>query len=293
MFVSTQMTISRLSDLISQRAISALALPFIVLALLAEAPQKVSGPVDTGWSILKDGVGDKSSDKRAKAVIALGLLPHNVLAQTWAEAALKDDSSDVRASAATALGKMDAVSAKSKLREALKDKDVKVVIAAADTLYQFKDPAAYDVFYALLTGERKSSTGLLQSQIDILKNRKELEQLAFQTGMGFVPFGGMGYQAWKTITHDASTPVRAIAAEKLASDPDQKSGKALYDATSNDKWQIRAAAVDALNQRGDPSLLAAVVSRMYDSNDTVRFYAAAAVINLSGHRNTRHRIHRG
>lgn len=265
---------------------------FILLALTA-SPQQDSASVDTGWSILKEGVNDKSSDKRAKAVIALGLLPHNVLAETWAEQALKDDNADVRASAAAALGKMEAVSARPKLREALQDKDVKVVLAAADTLSHFKDPAAYEVYYALLTGERKSSSGLLQSQLDILKNRKQLEQLAFQTGMGFVPFGGMGYQAWKTITHDASTPVRAQAAERLASDPDKKSGKALFDATSNDKWQIRAAAVNALNERGDPSLLEAVVSRMYDSNDTVRFYAAAAVINLSAQHNSHHRGHRG
>ena len=107
-----------------------------------------------------------------------------------------------------------------------------------------------------------------------------MEKLAFETGIGFVPFGSMGYQAWKTVTRDDATPVRVAAAAKLANDPDPKSGEALARMCSDKKWQIRAAAADAIAMRGDPSLAQSLVPLLVDDNDIVRCEAAAAVIRL-------------
>ena len=177
---------------------------------------------------------------------------------------------------------MGAISARPKLRNQLNDNETRVVLAAANSLYLLKDPAAYDVFYALLTGERKSSAGVVETQLDRLKNRREMERLAFETGIGFVPFGSMGYEAWKTVTHDDATPVRVAAAAKLAHDPDPKSGEALAESCTDSKWQIRAASAEAIANRGDPALLQALITLLSDGNDTVRSEAAAAVIRLSG-----------
>ena len=47
-----------------------------------------------------------------------------------------------------------------KLKEALKDPDAGVVLAAANALRLIGDPIAYEVYYAVLTGERKSGAGL-------------------------------------------------------------------------------------------------------------------------------------
>ncbi len=260
---------------------------FVLLLSMATgqlAQQDVARPAETAkiaWTILQNGLTDKSADKRAKATHALALLTHDARAQEFAEKALANDSSaDVRVQGAIALGQMGATSSQGKLQEALKDKDLKVVISAANSLYIFKNPAAYDVYYALLTGERKGRS-LLQSQLDILKDKKQMEKLMFQTGLGFVPFGSMGFEAWKTLTHDDNSPVRAAAAEKLAGDPDPQTTAALGRACSDSKWQVREAVAEAIARRGDPKLLLSVGPLLYDGNDDVRFEAAAAVVHLS------------
>ncbi len=255
-------------------------LPMLLVLAASAVPPPDRPSVDQAWTILKDGISDQSSDKRAKAVHALGLMSANRRAQEWAESALEDTSVEVRIAAATALGDMSAYSARPKLRRTLEDKDLRVVIAGANALYVLKDPAAYNVFYALLTGERKGP-GMVQSQLDELKDRKQLEKLAFETGIGFVPFGGIGLETWKRVTKDDTTPVRIAAEEKLVNDRDHKTSEALAHACSDKKWQIRATSAEVIAKRGDPALLDAVVPLLTDENDTVRNEAAAAVIRLS------------
>ena len=256
----------------------------------AGAPPVSATLIDTAWMILKEAASDKSADKRAKAAHALGLLTKNKKAEEILEKGLLDDNLHVRVAAAEALGQIGTASARSKLRRALNDREVEVVIAAANSLYQLKDPAAYEVYYALLTGGRKSSGGLLHSQLQILKDRSSMEKLAFETAIGFVPFGGLGYEAWKTVTNDDTSPVRAAAAERLAKDPDPKSGRALADACSDNKAKVRVAAVDAVAERGDPGLIDALVPLLDDGNDTVRYEAAAAILRLKAHRAARRSI---
>jgi HEAT repeat protein len=253
----------------------------ILLLTLSASPPPRTSSVDQAWSILQEGAGSKSPDQRAKAIHALALLTANRRAQEMAEKALADSSSNVRVEAATSLGQMGAFSARPKLRTALEDKEAKVVVAAANALFTLKDPVAYEVYYALLTGQRKSSSGLLQSELDTLHDRKAVEKLALETGVGFVPFGGMGWEAWKTVTKDDTSPVRAAAAEKLARDADPKSAEALAESCSDRKWRVRAAVVNAIAKRGDPGMLHDLEPLLEDSNDTVRFDAAAAILRLS------------
>jgi HEAT repeat protein len=257
----------------------------VLLMLAASGASPASATlVDTAWMVLEEAVADKSADKRAKAAHALGLLTKNKKAEEILEKALLDENLHVRVAAAKALGQIGTASARSKLRRALNDSEVEVVIAAANSLYQLKDPAAYEVYYALLTGGRKSSAGLLHSQLQILKDRSSMEKLAFETAIGFVPFGGMGYEAWKTVTKDDTSPVRAAAAERLAKDPDPKSGRALADACSDKKWKVRLAAVDSIAERGDPALMDALPPLLDDGSDSVKYDAAAAILRLKTHR---------
>ncbi len=76
-----------------------------------------------------------------------------------------------------------------------------------------------------------------------------------------------------------------LAAQKIANDPDPRSAKALVDAVSDEKWIVRASAISAIAQRGDPSLISAVIPGLDDVEDSVRFNAAAAVIRLSTGKN--------
>jgi len=261
-----------------------------VLFLVVSNPFVLNGkPADKAWSVLDAGLHDKSSEHRVEALQALAVIPATPKVVSLAENALTDPSSDVRAQAAQTLGKLKATGSSAKLHETLKDKEVKVVIAAANALYELKDPVAYQVFYALLTGERKSSEGLVAGELDTLRDRKQMEKLVLETGIGFVPFGGMGWQAWKTITQDDSSPVKAAAAEKLASDPDPKTAAALVNAMNDKKWRVRAAAVNAIGLRGDPKLLNEVIPAMFDGTNVVRCQAAATVLTLSSPHRTRFR----
>jgi HEAT repeat protein len=236
---------------------------------------------EKAWSILNAGVQEKTIDKRAKAVRALGLLTKDPKAATLAQAALSDPQPDVRVAAASALGQMEASSAIPALRSALEDKDGAVVMAAADALAKLKDSSAYQVYYAVLTGRRKTGHGLFVDQAKVLRDRKRLAELALEQGLGFVPFAGMGYSAIKAASQDTVSPVRAEAARSLIQDPDPDTTAALLEAVGDKSWIVRAAALNALARRNLPIPLAQVGAAMYDTKDTVQYTAAATVVHLS------------
>jgi HEAT repeat protein len=237
--------------------------------------------VDRAWSILESGLADKSADTREKAVHALGLIANNSKAQQLAENALSDAKPEVKASAAKALGHMGAKSAVPKLIEAVKTNDTGVVLSAANALYVLGDPRAYEVYYAVLIGTRKSGETLIDSQMKMLKDPKAMAQMGFEQGIGFIPFAGVGLSVLKATTKDDTSPIRAAAAQKLVRDPDPKTSEALMQTASDKKWLVRAAVVDAIANRGDPALLKAVWPLLDDSNETVRFNAAATILRLT------------
>ena len=160
-----------------------------------------------------------------------------------AERALaQDDRSEVRAAAASALGEMGAKESAPKLIEAARDKDAEVLFAATTALYQLGNPTAYQVYYAVLTGEKKSGEDLVDSQVKMLKDPKALANMGLETGISFIPFGGISYKVYKMVREDTVSPVRAVSAARLARDPDPTSGQALVAAAKDDKWLVRAAA---------------------------------------------------
>lgn len=169
-----------------------------------------------------------------------------------------------------------------KLQNALSDAKVPVVMAAAHSLRELKDNAsAYAVYFGLLTGTRKTGDGFIAEQVNTLKNPRELAKIGFSEGIGFVPFAGIGWDAYRTMHKKDPNPVRAVAATYLAHDPDPATAKALVIATNDKNWIVRAAAIEAIAQRGDPSLRPKIEPRFSDRNPKVRYSAAAAVIRLS------------
>ena len=142
------------------------------------------------------------------------------------------------------------------------------------------------MYYELLTGERKTHDGLIAQQLDTLKNPRELAKIGFSEGIGYIPFAGIGWDAYRTMHKKDPNPVRAVAATLLAHDPYPATAKALVHATKDKNWIVRAAAVEAIAQRGDPSLLPKVQLRFSDRNPKVRYSSAAAVIRLSAIKQT-------
>src|ERR1700757_1062445 len=249
---------------------------------LAEPAQDVESPRHKAWDMLMTAAFSPRASQRTNGIRALGLLRDNSQARQLAENALSDPNTDVRRAAATALGQMRAKESIPKLQAALSDKKIPVVMAAAQSLRELKEEkSAYAVYYDLLVGERKAGDGMVAQQLATLRNPKLLAEIGFSEGIGFVPFAGIGWDAWRSMHKKNPNPVRAVAASRLAHDPDPASADALVKATNDKDWIVRAAAVEAIAQRGDASLLPHVVVKFSDKNAKVRYSAAAAVIRLS------------
>ena len=258
-----------------------LLLAVVLLASSTLSPAQT--PQLKAWQILRRGAAEESTDERAKAIGALGLLLRDPVAAAMAEKALGDDKPEVRVAAAWALGEIRLGASVPKLRKALSDKESSVVMAAAHSLILFKDNAGYEVYYAVLKGERKSGEGLISQEMDLLREPKKVAEYCFEEGIGFVPYAGYGLSAAQFIRKEemSSSSLKAAAAKVLADDPDPQTRRALVQAVSDKRWRIRGAALEAIAKRGDPSLLQAIQAAMSDKNDIVRYTAAAAVIRLT------------
>jgi HEAT repeat protein len=238
-------------------------------------------PAEKAWKILHEGLKDANADKRTKAVRALGLLTGNADAEKAAVLGLKDEKPNVRVAAAMALGQMHAEHSTGSLEEALGDSEPRVVLAAANSLLLLHDDVGYDTYYEVLTGEKRASKGLIKEQLDTLKDKKKMAQMGFEEGIGFIPFAGIGYEIFKTVTKNDSSPVRAAAAKKLAHDPEPDAAEALVKAASDKNLAVRAAALEAIAIRENRSLIPKITAALDDEKDLVRFTAAACIAHLS------------
>ncbi len=256
---------------------------------VSDQAKAAATPKQRAWQILDDAcTGDKTGD-RATATHVLGLIPNDAKATRLAEKALTDEKPEVRGAAAAALGIMKSRRSIPRLRAAMDDQDPSVALAAAHALDLMHDKSAFEMYFEVLNGTRKSGKGLIASQLSVLHDPKKMAELGFEEGIGFVPFAGIGWEAIKVIRKDDSSPVRAAAAKVLARDPDPATTKALEAATGDNSWIVRAAALEALAKRGNPAALGTVEPLMSDDKVAVKFTAAAAVIHLTAIREVHRR----
>jgi HEAT repeat protein len=222
------------------------------------------------------------------------MLTGNTKAEQLALKALADEKPDVREAATAALGGLKEKSSIPELKQVIQsDKEATVVLGAARALIAMNDPFGYGVFYAVLTGEKKSGASLMEDQKKMLKDPRKLAQFGFEQGVGFVPFGGIGLTVVKSLTKDDVSPVRAAAAKMLAADPDLKSLAALEEATGDPSWIVQVAAIAAIAQRNDMTTMSTLEMRLDDPKEAVRYTAAAAIIHLNDVKNAKPVVKRG
>ena len=257
-----------------------LALLLISLPLSSTEPSTPQ-PRQQAWTVLNSGLADTKAQHRVEAVRALSLVTGERAAIKLALLALDDHTPEVRAAAATTLGQLHAATAIPELKAALSDKEISVVLAASQALYTVHDKSAYGIYYAILMGDKKASDSLIQSQLDRLKDPKKMALLGFQEGMGFVPYGGIGVEAYRFAKNDDSQ-VRAAAARFVALDPDPMSGDALVQiALADNNANVRQAALDSLAERGDAACIERLQRNLTDPKTAVRYRTAAAILHLT------------
>jgi len=269
---------------LSRRALRRSALIVVIKLLISAFTVQAcaQAAADPAWSLLEAGLTQKSAAGRGAAVRVLGLIPNDPHASELAEKALKDKSSSVRTAAATSLGQMHSSAAESSLKTALNDKNFSVVMAAAHALLLLNDRVSYDVYYEVYIGERKNNSGMIAQEMQTLHDPKQLAQMAFNEGIGYVPFSGIPWGAYQCIMKDRKNGVAAKAAllSALAKDPEARTGRLLLTVSQNTNWVLRVAALEAIAKRGDPALMQGVEPRLSDSKREVRLAAAATVIRL-------------
>jgi len=250
------------------------------LTFIVGPPSGAETGKEVAWKLILEGLQSSDSEERLSAVRVLGLLIEDRKAAELAEHALADPKPEVRSAAATALGQMHSTASILRLEHTLSDKEVSVVLAAARALHELKDKAGYEIYYEVLTGERKGTEGLIAEQTAILHEPRKLAEMSFEQGIGYIPYAGIGWDALRVILKNDSSPIKAAAAKMLAEDPDPKSAKALVNALRDKNWIVRVAAIEAIATRGDPALRINVEPSMYDPKLQVRCAAAASVLRL-------------
>jgi len=259
------------------------------LLMITLARATAQEPAEQAWGILQSAATSSSSSERLAAMRVLQLLPGQAKAAQLAEQGLLDKDPSVRSSAALSLGTMQSKGSIPKLVTAVHaEKDGDVVMAYAKALTELGDERGYEVYYAIVTGTRKSGQGLVGGQEqelnNVLRNPQQMEAMAFEQGIGFVPFGGIGFKAYQTIrsAQEKQPIVEAAAIRVLATDPDPRTGKALATAATTSKSSlVRAAAYDAIARRKEKSFLPVIKVGLGDEKTEVKVTAAAAVIRLS------------
>jgi HEAT repeat protein len=269
-----------------RRAEAIYAVSLVTLLLAAVVPGVPQASSGKAWMVLQAGLSNSNTDNRTVATRLLGGLTKNAQAQDLALKALSDNRPEVRAAAAEALGNMQAKSAIPQLQTLVQtERDAGVAIAAGRALVALGDPLGYAVYYAILTGERKSGASLMENQRKMLSDPKKLANFGFEQGVGFIPFGGLSLGVFRSLRRDDVSPIRAAAAEVLITDPDPRTTEALKTAVADRSWVVRAAAIDALGKRNNPSVIPALEPALDDGREAVRYAAAAAIIRLNDVKN--------
>ncbi len=238
------------------------------------------------WTILQDSLAEKSSDRRASVISALGTIGLRRDVVKLVESGLHDKTLEVRQIAAATLGAMKSRSSIPQLRVALDDPSAAVDFTAAQALWSMGDRSGESIFIQVLAGERKASPGIFHTQWHDMQEKLHdprglAEFGAAETAGAFLGPGGFGVTVIEELARDKTSATRAISARALATDTSASSREALLQALGEKSWLVRASAAAALAQHGAARDIDKLSPLLTDNRAEVRYSAAAAIVRLS------------
>ena len=239
------------------------------------------------WKLLDDAVASDKVRSRSDALSALSILQSDRHALALMTQSLADKDEGVRALAATSLGNMKARSAIPALRKAVDDPSPVVSFAAARSLWKMGDRSGRELFYDVLSGERKTQPGLIQKKVEEAKqdvhNPKTLALIGIDQASGaFLGPFSMGVSMVEEYAKNTGSPVQALCASLLSQDNTPDTIEQLSMALGNSNWSVRAAAAKALARMHDRKIIPELEQMMEtDKEQAARFVAAAAILKLT------------
>src|SRR5437868_1407180 len=222
----------------------------ICFLCMTPAALLASGVEIGSWDILKEGMAEHNTNKRAQAITALGSIGATPQVVQMVVGALKDKDVVVRQTAAAMLGEMQARRALPNLREALDDESVEVSFAAARSLWQLGDQSGRDILCQVLTGGRKTGPGMIEGGMRDAKTKLHspaaLAKIGIDQAAGFLGPFSMGVWFAEDFIKDKGAAARALSVKLLATDSDPGSARELEFALNDKSSAVRAAAARAL-----------------------------------------------
>lgn len=257
-----------------------------IAAVLSLSPL-MAQPEKSAWDVLKQGLVDNNPDKRRQAVTATGSIGLTPDAIRLVEEALHDKEPIVRQTAAAELAEMKSKQSIGALKTEVNDPAGEVAFAAAKALWDLGDFSGKDVIIDVLTGEEKTSPGLVSGTVQDAKRKmhdpKALALMGFNEATGALlgPFN-MGIVFAEKALKDGAANARSLAADLLAKNCDARSLQLLEWSFSNDKnWVVKAAAAKGMGECGNPDSIPKLEQALSDSHEAVKDMSAAAIIRIT------------
>ncbi|MEP6717124.1 MAG: HEAT repeat domain-containing protein [Terriglobia bacterium] len=237
-------------------------------------------------AILDAALKDKNPDTRKQAVEALSLGKPSEPWLSELDNMLEDKDVEVRLAAITSLVDLKNKRTVPALEKALNSSVPEVSFAAAKALWTLNDPAGHEALLSVLSGETKTSSGLIARQkreaLRMLHTPKTMFMFALKQGASIAPVPGLGagVSSLQGILSDPSVSGRAATALLLSTDKSPEVLQALKEALSDSDTSVRAAAVHSIALRSDRRLLPDLIPLLDDKKEEVRVRAAAGVLRL-------------
>lgn len=251
--------------------------------------------MEKAWNVLCDAaLNAKNPDHREQAVAAIAGIGPAPQAVKLLSSVLRDDKdAGVRQAAAAALDEMKATEAAPALKAALNDSSGAVAFSAAKALWDLGDPDGRATFIEVLTGERKSSPGLIDSNMNhakrILLDPKKLTYMGIKEASGpllgpmSLGMSSVGIKAAHDVmANDKAATARAMAAEYMAKTCDARTVQLLEWAIKEDgDWLVKAASAQGLGKCGTAEHIPLLAKYLDDSHEPLKYQASAAIVRLS------------
>jgi HEAT repeat protein len=146
--------------------------------------------------------------------------------------------------------------------------------------------AGREVFIAILSGEKTSSSSLLKNELQATKKKLQdphgLAVLgAKEAATSLFGPAGWGIKFMEEVTQDRSASARAMSAILLGPDASVDALRQLQDALNDKNWIVRAAAAQALGVSRHRDQILFLQPLLQDARPAVRCMAAAAILRLS------------